>query len=438
MSDPGAIAVILKGYPRLSETFIAQELLALERRGLDLRLTSMRRPTDPAVHPVHREIAAPVSYLPEYLHEEPLRVLMGWWKARRLPGYRAAQRAFLRDLWRDRTRNRLRRFGQACVLAAELPPEIARIYVHFLHTPASVGRYTARMRGLPWSCSAHAKDIWTTPDWDAREKLAAMDWLATCTSVGRQHLAGLADDPEKVRLVYHGLDFARFPATPRPDAPRDGRDPQQPVRLLSVGRAVEKKGYEQLLNALAELPPELNWHLTHVGRGELLPSLQLQAELVGIRHRITWRGALAQADVLAAYRNADLFVLASRIADSGDRDGLPNVLMEAQSQGLACLATRVSAIPELIRDGETGDLVPPDDQAALTRALAALIADPARRQTLGQAGAARVRRDFAMQAGIDRLAALFGLPAADAARWPQAAGAETMPESACASPSTHL
>ena len=105
------LALVLKGYPRLSETFIAQEILELQRAGFDLEIVSLRHPTDKSIHPVHREIVAPVTYLPEYLHEEPLRVLRAWWRARRLPGYRAAFSAFLRDLKRDFTRNRARRFG---------------------------------------------------------------------------------------------------------------------------------------------------------------------------------------------------------------------------------------------------------------------------------------------------------------------------------------
>ena len=405
--DAPKIAVVLKGYPRLSETFIAQELHALEARGFELRLISLRRPYDPKTHPIHDEIRAPVSYLPEYLHDEPARVLRAWRRVRRLPGYPAARRAFLADLKRDRTRNRLRRFGQACVLAAELPDEVDRLYAHFLHTPASVTRYAALIRGLRWSCAAHAKDVWTTPDWEIREKLAEMDWLATCTAVGRTHLAGLADDPAKVRLIYHGLDFARFPATPAPAGARDGGDGDDPVRLISVGRAVAKKGYDVLLDALARLPADLNWRLTHIGGGELREALRAQAARLGLAERIDWQGAQAQADVLAAYQASDLFVLASRIAPDGDRDGLPNVLMEAQSQGLACLATDVSAIPELIRDGETGRLVPPGDADALAGALEQLIRDPARRQALGQAGAARVRAAFAAEAQIDALADLL-------------------------------
>ena len=118
----GTIAVVLKGYPRLSETFIAQELLALERRGLSLALYSLRRPTDAATHPLHVDIKAPVTYLPEYLHDDVRRVWRAWRHVRRRPGYRTARATWWRDLRRDFTRNRVRRFGQALVLAAELPP----------------------------------------------------------------------------------------------------------------------------------------------------------------------------------------------------------------------------------------------------------------------------------------------------------------------------
>jgi glycosyltransferase involved in cell wall biosynthesis len=402
--------MVLKGYPRLSETFIAQEIRALEQRGLDIRLYSMRLPTDPHIHPVHREIKAPVTYLPEYLHQQPLRVWRSMRVARRLPGFAAARASWLRDLRRDPTRNRARRFGQAAVLAAELPAEIAHLHAHFLHTPASVVRYAAMMRGLPWTCSAHAKDIWTTPEWEKREKLADCRWLVTCTDVGARHLAELSDDRDRVSLLYHGLDLTRFPAPTRlRRAPRDGSDPDDPVVLLSVGRAVAKKGFPVLLEALARLPREHAWRLVHIGGGPDLDALRRQAATSGLADRIQWRGPQPQEGVLRAYREADLFVLACRIAADGDRDGLPNVLMEAQSQGVCCLSTEVGAIPELIDDGETGLLVPPDAPDVLARALQRLIRYPDYRARLARAGAERVRRVFSFERGIDRLAGRFGI-----------------------------
>ncbi len=404
----GPVAIVLKGYPRLSETFIAQELKALEDRGFDLRLVSLRHPTDTAVHPIHREIRAPVRYLPEYLRDEPWRVLRAWWAVRRRPGYRAARRIWLADLRRDRSRNRVRRFGQALVLAHEIDSDVSVLHAHFLHTPASVARYAAHLTGLPWSCSAHAKDIWTSPDWELREKLADVDWLVTCTRMGAAHLSKLAPDPARVDLVYHGLDFSRFPSPAAPRVPRDGSDPADPAIVLSVGRAVAKKGYDVLLRALAALPPDLHWRMIHIGGGELAGDLRRQATLLGLSDRIDWQGPQPQERVLEAYRAADVFVLASRIAADGDRDGLPNVLMEAQSQNVCCLATNTAGIPELIEDGVTGLLAPSDDPDALARGLDRLIRDPAERADLIAAATPRLRIDFSLSSGVDRLVAKFG------------------------------
>ena len=290
-----AVAFVLKGYPRLSETFIAQEILGLERRGLDVRIVSLRHPTDTARHPVHEEIRAPILYLPEYLKDEPARVLAGWRRARRLPGYKAARAQWLKDLRRDPTAGRVRRFGQACVLAAEAPEAIARLHFHFLHTPASVARYAAMMRDLPLSGSAHAKDIWTTPDWDLAEKLAAAEWVATCTLSGAERLRTLAPTHERVPLIYHGLDLSRFPNPPAGRADAAGGEP---LTILSVGRLVEKKGYDDLIDALARLPQDLDWRFVHIGGGGLKDGLAARAQAAGIADRIDWRGAQPQAAVL--------------------------------------------------------------------------------------------------------------------------------------------
>ncbi len=397
------IAVVVKGYPRLSETFIAQEILGLERRGLPLLIVSLRHPTDPAVHELHRQIAAPVLYLPEYLNQEPARVFAAWRRVRRWPGYPAARRLWLADLRRDRSPNRGRRFGQALVLAAELPADVGLLHAHYLHTPASVARYAARLRGLDWSASAHAKDVWTTPDWEKREKLADCRWLTVCSAGNTQHLRALAPDAE-VMLTYHGLDAERFPPPGRGAGP-DGSDPARPVELLGVARLVPKKGLEVLLEALASLPAGLHWRYAHVGGGPLRQQLEARAAALGLAARLDWQGALAQDRVLDAYRRADLFVLASRIAADGDRDGLPNVLLEAGAMELAAVASRIAAIPELIEDGVNGRLVPPDDPQPLAAALALLIADPGLRLRLGRAARTRVLEQFGKTAGLDRLAA---------------------------------
>lgn len=370
------LAVVLKGYPRLSETFIAQEIEGLEKAGAELNLISLRHPTDPYRHPVHERIKAPVNYLPEYLYQEPGRVLRAWLKVRRLPGYRRAYQVWRQDLARDRTSNRVRRFGQAMVMAAELGTDQDLIYAHFIHTPCSVARYAAIMTGQEFAISAHAKDIYTSPDWELSEKLDDAKWTVTCTAGNVSHLRERSEQPEKVHLVYHGLDLAEMPKS-------DAAEGAGPLRLMTVGRAVKKKGLDTILEALAQLPADIDWHWDHVGGGDELADLKSLGTKLGLDDRITWHGPKPRAEIVKLYQVADLFLLASRITGSGDRDGLPNVLMEAASQGVPALGTNVGAIPEFITDGETGRLVEPNDPAAFAQVITELARDPAAREEMG-------------------------------------------------------
>ena len=271
-----------------------------------------------------------------------------------------------------------------------------------MHTPSSVALYAGVMRGADWGFSAHAKDIWKSPDWEKQDKLARATFGVTCTGLGADHLRSLSENPAKLELVYHGLDLSRFPPPPSPRPRRDGSD--KPVTVISVGRLVEKKGYDLLLGALARLPATLNWRFVHIGGGDLSAKLKAQAQKLGLSERIEWRGSRDQNEVIAALRDADIFVLSSRIASDGDRDGLPNVLMEAASQDLPILSTAVSSIPEFIENGEQGVLVQPDAEE-LAEGLARMIADPEGRARLAAAARKRLVESFGMDAGIDRLVA---------------------------------
>jgi glycosyltransferase involved in cell wall biosynthesis len=283
------------------------------------------------------------------------------------------------------------------------------------------------LRGIPWSFSAHAKDIWLTPEWEKRAKLSRASWGVTCTRHGHEHLEALAPPGRAgdVGLVYHGLDLSRFPEPAGREDVADGSDPAHPVTIVSVGRVVEKKGYDDLVDALALLPSDLCWRFVHIGGGKALRRLDARAQRAGLEGRVEWRGARAQGEIVELLRAADIFVLASRIARDGDRDGLPNVLMEAQSQRVACVATDVSAIPEFILDGETGVLVPPRTPAKLATAIAALARDPALRASLARAGRERLERHFSFAACVGDLLSRFGFETgADPSRRPDLAAAE--------------
>lgn len=399
------LCVVVHAWPRLSMTFVAQELVGLEEEGLELWIATYGEP-DKIRHPIHDRLKAPVHRLRSG-GPGIGRFIQAWRKVRRRPGFSKALRLFRRELRTGRKRRQWRAFARGVILAAELPADVRAIYVHFIGSSATVARYASIISGLPLAASAHARDIWTSTETDIRSKLGAMRWCATCTTVGADYLRTLTDDPGKIHLIYHGLSFDRFPADPPQRSNRDGADAADPVRLLSVGRAVEKKGFDVLLDALAALPPKLQWRWTHVGDGKIMEQLRRYADGFGLSDRIDWLGAQDQNAVIELYRSSDLFVLPCREASDGDRDGLPNVLMEAQSQALACVSTDFSEIPELIIHDRTGVLVPPGEAPPLASALERLIRSPAERRTLGMAGYDRVRSSFEARTGIHEVAVLL-------------------------------
>lgn len=407
------VALVLKGYPRLSETFIAQEILGLERAGLNLVLVSLRQPTDIKRHPIHGEIKAPVVYLPEYLHEEPIRVWRGLWAAARNGSLGRILGTFGHDFIRDKTRNRFRRLGQAAVLARELPPSVRVLYAHYLHTPSSVTRYAAKLRQVPFAISAHAKDIWTIPEWEIREKLEDAAWLTTCTRLGFLHLQRLAPTANLFCLP-HGIDLLRLQRT-QSDSVQAEESCEHPLQLLTVARAVDKKGLNVLLEALSRLPTDINWRWRHVGGGPLLPALRSLSVELGIESRIEWLGALAFDDVLRELRRADLFCFSPRVAADGDRDGIPNAIAEAMSQSLAVVSSRAGAVEEIVEDNVTGLLVPPDDPDALAIGIETLLRDPSRRRDMGDAGRRVIENQFAAGPGIMRIAKALTAAAATTA-----------------------
>ncbi len=400
-------AIVLEAYPRPTEVFIAREILALERRGLVVDIISLKHPTHGRTHSIHDQIRAPVHYLPEYLCQEITRVWRAWRRVRRWPGYQMARAQWLADLRRDWTANRIRRFGQALVLASELDVNIQHLHAHFLHSPASVARYAALSKDLPWSCSAHAVDARTAPVWEIKEKLSDLQWLVACTQFSAEYLKTIAPTRCRVSLAYHGLDLSQF----HNDyvVIKSG----SPVRFLSVGQAADKTGYGDLLEALASLPAELDWTFTHIGEGPRLKSLKRKAMSVGLDQRTTWLGAQTQEEVLHAYKNADVFVLPCKVTRKGAWDGLPSVLMEAQYQGVACIATWVSAIPELILHEETGLLAAPGDPEDLALQITRFIGDFDLRKRLAEAGRTRVMSEFSFDKCIDKVAIKFGLAEAD-------------------------
>jgi glycosyltransferase involved in cell wall biosynthesis len=402
----GRIAIILNCYPQTSETFVAQELLGLQRAGLAFDIVSLEKPRDLKRSSLNDEIAAVVHYVPFPLLAVP-SVFRAWRRLRSLPGYRAALRVFFGDLMRTANPLLFNQFARALIVCDRLRERAGHFHAHFMNKPAAVARYAAAMTSRAWSCSAHAKDIWTQSRPSLIAALASSQWTVTCSRHGYEQLKSLSPRPDRIHLSYHGLDVDRFSHFAGARPPRTGADPERPLQILSIARAVPKKGLDVLLRALSTLGEDLHWRLVHVGGGGQLSSLQRLARALAISDRISWLGTRSQDEVFGFYRQADLFVLPCRTAWNGDRDGVPNVLVEASSQRLPCISTTVPGVLELLSNEESAILVPPDDTIALASAIKRLAADPAFRERLARSAEQRVRQDFDYRSSIDFLLGLL-------------------------------
>ena len=388
---PPTMGYLTKRFPRLSETFILDEILGLEAAGIPLRLFAIADPGEALIQADVSRVASPVGYL---------HTGAGW---------QAAARDHLRFLRSHATLLRRRplrwcgvvahiavsrrhvstvkHFLEAGALAVELE-QVGATHVHaaFAHGPASIAHFVHLLTGMPFSLAAHAKDLYlSSPDILAR-KVAASSFVLVCSSSAAAELTRVVEahwDPAvrreagRIILAPHGVDTDRF-------VPGPGSTASGPLRLLTVGRLVPKKGFGVLLDALAELVATgVDFECRIVGGGPLKTELAERAAQLGLAQRVSFLGALAQTGIVAHYQWADAFVQASVITPDGDRDGIPNSVMEAMASGLAVVASAVAGIPEVVHDETTGLLVPPGDATALAAALRGLAGDPELRLALG-------------------------------------------------------
>jgi len=281
---------------------------------------------------------------------------------------------------------------------------VAHIHAHFCHTPTSVALFASELTGLPFSFTAHAKDIYTSePDQLAR-KIHKARFVVTCTGYNARYLTELkrsAGAATPIHTIYHGIDLDFFSFTHRPA-------PSPPYLILSVGRIVPKKGYDDLLKALQLLDNAgLDFQFVQIGTGEIESRIRTLVGELGLSHRVTMLGTLTHKEVIAWYRKAHCFALACKVAPNGDRDGIPNVLIEAMAVGLPVVATRVSAIPELVEAGVTGTLIEPEEPAAMARAITHVLLHPQAHANEVKRARARVEEEFDNRRCVMRLQRLF-------------------------------
>ncbi|MDW3177440.1 MAG: glycosyltransferase family 4 protein [Acidimicrobiia bacterium] len=389
MGEPVRVGVVVKTFPKLSETFILEELLGLEREGLDLEVFSLQRPTDDRTHAQNAELRASVHYAPS-----SLRVVVG----HHIRLFASHPLGYIRTLAKSRVASgseRRRAFAEAGWLGAEAERlGLSHLHVHFLNAPTTVAELAASATGLPFSVSAHAKDIYLTPEDELERKLDKASFAVTCTEHNQKYLSEITT--RSVQCVHHGVQLDLF-------APKD-EVPHKPV-LLAVGRLREKKGFDLLIEACSVLRQDgVAFECRIVGYGPEDRRLEQLIEERDLGDHASLLGACTRSEVIAQYEQASMLVQPCRITDDGDRDGIPNVLLEAMAMRLPVISTRVSGIPELIRHRDNGLLVEQEDVDGLVSAIRQVLDDAELGRSLGRAARATIENEFSSDRSAKRIA----------------------------------
>ncbi|MGI5817899.1 MAG: glycosyltransferase [Armatimonadota bacterium] len=401
----GRLVYVLGSFPSLSETFILREMLELEERGFRLSILSLE-PGEPVVHESAAELAERAVYRPPPLSMRSLLagvVTLALHPVGVLSAFMYTIGCILRS---PRAASELARSFSAaaffgCALRGSRP---RHVHAHFASMPATVGLLLAHMLGTTFSISAHARDLFTDESVLMDRKTREAEFVAVCTQFGLEQLRRQhpVSTKERLNLIYHGVDVVELMAPSRPESS------EGPPLILSVGRLVEKKGFPILLRAAAMLRREgIDFRLRIVGSGPDEPDLRRLTSGLALEDCVQFDGAMSHEDLMPLFRSADLFVLASVVASDGDRDGLPNVLLEALALGVPVVSTRVAAIPELIEHEETGLLANPGDPAGLAEQMERLLFDEELRSKVIEQGRHEAVRHFDVKENVAKLADLF-------------------------------
>ena len=394
MKDPG-ICYLLGTYPQVSTTFIDREIRVLRQWGLEIRLLAMRQPA--AQTPLSEEQR---SYRQQTVYLVPVDWPSFWAGNARflLTHFRKYVGTLFYLLSRPHPGLRARwktalHFAEGVQAAHQLHRNRPRqLHAHFADRVATVALVAGRLLGVPYSMATHARDIYVDTVL-LTEIVDEAEFVVVNSEYNRDHLMqrlGGKLGRDSLLLVYNGLDLDTFEPARKPPTGR-------PL-VLAVGRLVEKKGFPYLLRACRRLM-DRGYELTCriVGEGPQRPALEALIAELGLVGTASLAGAMPPESVLEQYRQASVFVLPSIVAQDGDRDGIPNVLMEAMAMRVPVVSTHVSGIPELVQDGINGRLVAPGDEISLAEAIRALLDNPGLGRILAERGRETVQRDFDIQ-----------------------------------------
>lgn len=407
------VGYVLKRYPRLSETFVLNEIRALERAGETLAIFSILRPEAMHAHSVHADVRAPVTYFPATFIRRAgaLAVSHAAVALTRPRGYVRALALALR--WQLSSRSwpaTWKHFVRAGYVANwSLKNDVRHLHAHFVNGPATVAQFAAIMCGIGHSFTAHAKDLYLSRPVAIRHRIKTAAVAVTCTRYNAGYLATFLSDEDrrKVHTVYHGIDIGGFPFRSIPDT--RGPSPGEPPIVLSVGRLIEKKGFPDLIEACGILAKSgLALRCEIVGGGPLREDLTRLVARGGLEDVVVLRGAMPHDRLAELYARAWIFALPSRVMPDGDRDGIPNVLVEAMATGVPVISTPISGIPELIDHGRNGWLIGPNDPCGLAAAIVRLLGDRDTCERLARAARADVEERFDCWRNVRALQSLLG------------------------------
>ena len=412
-SAPARIGYVVKRFPRLSETFIINELRALRALGVHIEVFSLLPPEQAQQTALLAELDLPVFDLPtrESIAELPIEQrnhATGARRQHRLRHWlREAPAGAVEPLFPGKRPSQCTTLQmQAAALSCLATMRgIRHLHAHFASDAATVAMLAGRLSGLPWSMTAHAKDIYHTyshRQWDRaflRTKLNEACFTVTVSDYNLDYLKQLAP-LATVHRLYNGVDLQRL-------QPHQG--PRDAGLIVGVARLVEKKGFRDLIDACATLRQrQIDFRCVIIGEGPEREALQRRIEQLGLGDRIELPGSLPQQRVLDWLRRATVFALPCVVSASGDRDGLPTVLLESMALGTPAISTRVAGIPEMIDDGDSGWLVEPDNPPQLAATLGVALRAPAgERQRLARNARRKAESLFNLHDNVRGLNALF-------------------------------
>jgi len=433
------IAYILRSYPRLSQTFIVNEILSLEQLGLNIHLFAITNPHEPIVQEYVTQVRAPVEYLEDAAKRERAVVLAEHARVeQQAPERYAATHSYVEqsvDLDEGYTSaSRFECFDYAVHVAGLLEHErrvgrpIEHLHAHFAHDPTLIALLVHMLTGVSFSFTAHARDLVQIPPHTLVERIAQATFVLTCSGTNIDYVNDVVPEPlrAKVRLIHHGGNLDGFQPASKDEqvkgrtgeagttliggtpSPLHPFTPAPTPLILSVGRLVEKKGFPDLIAACAQLKQAgQQFRCAIYGDGPLHGQLAALIEQQALGDCVTLAGERGQAELIPIFQRADIFALAPFVTDDGDRDGIPNVLVEAMACGLPVVSTAVAGIPELMRHGENGLMVAPRDVGGLADALTMLLGDQSCRERMGANARATVVAQFDLRAAARQIATLF-------------------------------